>query len=86
MYIEKKKKKTKRPKRTEKGRLLIEPLHVEGTVRKTMRNAVDGYTAYAGRNGPHSVAVNIDIIMEVTKSFFFFSLTDERSLKVHIFC
>lgn len=23
--------------------------------------------------------------MEVTKSFFFFSLTDERGLKVHIF-
>lgn len=29
--------------------------------------------------------VNIDIIMAVTKSFFFFSLTDERGLKIHVF-
>lgn len=67
--------KKERAKRTEKGRLLIEPLHVEGAVKKTMRNADDGDTAYDGRHGPHSIAVNIDIIMEVTKSFFFFSLT-----------
>lgn len=55
------KKKKERAKRTEKGRLLIEPLHVEGGVKKTARNTDDGDSAYDGRNGPHSIAVNVDI-------------------------